>query len=174
MGNTRGARRWLITASAACALASSACSAAAPPTPDVIVLRWMQAFASADGSTVAQLTCHADQADSQNNRLVADALGVPPPTFGGAGGSGQFFGGGGGQPQYDINGLAYTTSFADGDAAKVQIKGFVRMTSGMVSQSLPVNSSVALIREQDQWRVCDPPTSSASLSREGLLSPKRR
>ena len=115
----------------------------------------MQAFAAQDGNAVAQLTCRASQSDVQNNRLLTMALGTPPPTFGGAGGGGQFFGGGGGQPVYDVTNLQYATRFADAQSASVQVTGFLRITSGMNSQNLPMNSLVPLIREQEQWRVCD-------------------
>jgi hypothetical protein len=156
-GNCRWlrARGFTVAAVVLISIIASACARPVPaPTPDIVVLRWMQAFAAQDGNTVAQLTCKADQADIQNNRLLAMALGTPPPTFGGAGGGGQFFGGGG-QPVYDITNLRYTTRFADEQSASVQVKGFLRLTSGMTSQTQPVDSIVPLIREQEQWRVCD-------------------
>jgi hypothetical protein len=131
------------------------CSAP-PPPPDVTVLRWMQAFAAQDGNAVAGLTCRASQADVQNTRLLTMALGVAPPNFGGGGG-GQFFfgGGGGGQLTYDVSQLRYETTFADTQNARVLVTGLLKMASGMASQFLPMNSTVGLVREQDQWRVCD-------------------
>lgn len=136
------------------ALESACATPAPPPTPDVIVLRWVQAFAAQDGVTLSQLTCRANQTDAQNNRLLSLVLGTPP-SYGGAGGAGGQFFGGGGQAVYDIANLQYATQSADTQAARVQVKGFVRMSSGMNSQTLPVNSVVPLIREQAQWRLCD-------------------
>jgi hypothetical protein len=139
-------------------LIASVASCAPPPTePDVVVFQWVQAFAAQDGTTVARLTCKANQADNQNARLLTLALGVPPPFTGaGGGGGGQFIGGGGGgQAQYDVSNLRFETTFADERNARVQVTGVVRLTSGMASQSLRTNSSVPLTREQDQWRVCD-------------------
>jgi hypothetical protein len=141
------------------AIAGVACRASIAP-PDVVVLRWMQAFAAQDGQAIASLTCRAGQTDVQNTRLLTMALGTPPTGFaGGGGGGGGFFGGGGGSPVYDVSNLNYTTAFADGRSARVQVTGFLRITSGMNSQTLPMNSSVPLIMEQDQWRVCDTPPS---------------
>jgi hypothetical protein len=138
--------------------ASAACSAAPPPAPDVVVLQWMQAFAAQDGTTLGKLTCRASQSDVQNTRLLTAALGVSPPSFGGAGGGGQFFGGGGGgQPVYDVSDLRYQTMFVDDQSARVQVTGSLRMVSGLASQIVRTNGNVGLIREQDQWRVCDPP-----------------
>lgn len=132
--------------------------AAPPAAPDVTVLRWLQAFAAQDGTTVASLTCRASQSDVQNARLLTLALGITPSNFGGGGGGGQFFGGGGGgQPVYDVSQLEYETAFADNRNARVRITGFLRMASGMTSQLLRTNSTVGLIREQEQWRVCDTP-----------------
>jgi hypothetical protein len=141
------------------AAALGACSGCAPPAPapDVIVFRWMQAFAAQDGNMVAKLTCRASQADTQNTRLLTMALGVPPPNFGGAGG-GQFFGGGGGgQAVYDVSALNYETTFADEKNARVQVTGSLRLVSGLATQVLRMNSTVGLTREQDQWQVCDTP-----------------
>jgi hypothetical protein len=131
---------------------------AAPPSPDVTVLRWMQAFAAQDGNAVAGLTCRASQSDVQNARLLTMALGVAPANFGGGGGGGQFFGGGGGgQLTYDVSQLKYETTFADTQNARVLVTGLLKMASGMASQFLPMNSTVGLTREQEQWRVCDAP-----------------
>src|SRR5712664_3533090 len=96
---------------------------APPPSPDVTVLRWMQAFAAQDGNAVAGLTCRASQSDVQNTRLLTMALGVAPPNFGGGGGGGQFFfgGGGGGQLTYDVSQLRYETTFADTQSARVLV-----------------------------------------------------
>jgi hypothetical protein len=136
---------------------TTAACGAAPPPPDVTVLRWMQAFAAQDGNAVAGLTCRASQSDVQNARLLTMALGVAPANFGGGGG-GQFFGGGGGgQLTYDVSQLRYETTFADTQNARVLVTGLLKMASGMASQFLPMNSTVGLIREQDQWRVCDTP-----------------
>jgi hypothetical protein len=104
---------------------------------------------------VARLTCKASQADSQNARLLSMALGVSAPYAGGGGPGGQYVGAGGGQPTYDVSGLRYETTFSDDRAAKVRVTGFLRLASGLASQSLPMNSMVPLIREQEQWRVCD-------------------
>jgi hypothetical protein len=136
---------------------SAACSAVPPPAPDVIVFQWMQAFAAQDGTTLGNLTCRASQSDVQNTRLLTAALGVSPPSFGGAGG-GQFFGGGGGgQPVYDVSDLRYQTTFADDRSARVQVTGSLRMASGLNLQVVRTNGTVGLTREQEQWRVCDPP-----------------
>jgi len=117
----------------------------------------MQAFAAQDGNAVAGLTCRASQSDVQNTRLLTMALGVAPTGFGGAGG-GQFCGGGGGgQLTYDVSQLHYETTFADTQNARVLVTGLLKMASGMASQFLPMNSTVGLVREQEQWRVCDAP-----------------
>jgi hypothetical protein len=136
---------------------ASAC-APAPRTPDVTVFRWMQAFAAQDGTTMASLTCRAGQSDFQNSRLLT-ALGITPPVFGGAGGGGQFFGGGGGagQPTYDVSGLDYATTVADADKARVRVTGPLRISSGMNTQTQHMNGAIGLLREQDQWHVCEPP-----------------
>jgi hypothetical protein len=132
-----------------------------PPAPDVTMLRWVQAFAAQDGTTVAGLTCRASQSDVQNTRLVTSALGISPPNFGGGGGGGGgqlfFGGGGGGQLVYDVSNLQYETTFADARSARVSVTGLLRMSSGMNSQVLSVNTTPGLIREQEQWRVCDAP-----------------
>ena len=146
----------LVACVAIVAIASLACGSSSP-APDVVVLRWMQAFAAQDGETIANLTCRASQTDAQNTRLLTMALGAPPNTGGGGGGAG-FFGGGGGSPNYDVSNLKYTTAFADTRTARVQVTGFLRVSSGMNSQTLPMNNTVPLIREQDQWRVCDAPS----------------
>jgi hypothetical protein len=131
------------------------CNTAAPSlAPDVTVLRWIQALAGQDGNVVAKLTCRAGQSDNQNQRLLSMALGAPVPPFGG--GAGQFGGGGAGQAAYDVSDLAYQTTFVDDSRAKVQVTGMLRMVSGVASQTLRMNSSVGLTREQDQWRVCEP------------------
>lgn len=83
------------------------------------------------------------------------ALGVSAPYTGGTGPGGQYVGGGGGQPSYDVSSLRYETTFADDRAARVKVTGFLRLASGLASQSLAMNSTVPLIREQEQWRVCD-------------------
>jgi hypothetical protein len=114
----------------------------------------MQAFAAQDGPTVANLTCRASQSDTQNARLLAMALGSAAPTFNAGGGGGTPLGGGGGTPVYDVSHLQYATSFIDAQSARVQVTGFLRLSSGMASQTLPMNTSVPLIREQNQWRVC--------------------
>ena len=138
----------------------TACSTP-PPAPDVTVLQWMQAFAGQDGTTIARLTCRANQADTQNSRLLSMALGVPVPTFGaGGGGGGQFIGGGGGgQATYDVSDLRYETVFADDKNARVQVTGVLKLVSGRASQVLRMNTTVGLTREQDLWRVCDAPAS---------------
>jgi hypothetical protein len=135
----------------------------APASPDVTVFRWVQAFAAQDGTSVARLTCRANQSDMQNARLLTMALGVAPPNFGGAGGGGQFFGGGGGgQLVYDVSQLRYETTFADSQTARVQMTGFLRLTSGMATQALAMNTTVDLVREEDQWRVCDEPAAAST------------
>jgi hypothetical protein len=154
--------RWLTRAAVATlsVLALSGLSAAcasAPPPPDVTVFRWVQALAALDGATVAKLTCRANQNDVQTQRLLALALGEPVPPFG-AGGGGQFFGGGGGgNAVYDVSDFKYQTTFADDQKSSVQVTGLLRMTSGLTTQVLRTNSTVGLTREQDLWRVCDPP-----------------
>ena len=150
-GLSRALGRW------ACAglLVLTGCTPApASLTPDVTVLRWIQALAGQDGNAVARLTCRATQADNQNQRLLSMALGAPVPPFGG--GAGQFGGGGTGQAAYDVSDLAYQTVFADDTRAKVQVTGLLRMVSGLASQTLRMNSSVGLTREEAQWRVCEP------------------
>jgi hypothetical protein len=140
--------------------AVTACSTP-PPGPDVTVLQWMQAFAGQDGTTIARLTCRANQADTQNSRLLSMALGVPVPTFGAGGGGGQFIGGGGGgQATYDVNDLRYETTFADDKNARVQVTGLLKLVSGLASQVLRMNATVGLTREQELWRVCDAPAAS--------------
>jgi hypothetical protein len=137
----------------AVAVMLAACQSAAPEiTPDVAVFRWIQAFAAQDGETVAQLSCSKRQTEAQNTRFF-QALGVAPPTTGPGGGA---LGGGGGLPVYDVSGLKYATTFADDSEARVQVTGLLRMASGMVSQTLNVNSAVGLTRERASWRVCGP------------------
>jgi hypothetical protein len=149
-----------VVLAALVACASVACSAPSPG-PDVTVLQWMQAFAGQDGTTIARLTCRANQADTQNSRLLSMALGVPVPTFGaGGGGAGQFIGGGGGQAQYDVSDLRYETVSADDKNARVQVTGLLRLVSGLASQVLRMNTTVGLTREQELWRVCDTPVAS--------------
>jgi hypothetical protein len=138
----------LVLMLAGCSPASSSLA------PDVTVLRWVQALAGQDGNAAAGLMCRAIQADNQNQRLLSMALGTPVPPFGGGGG--QFGGGGAGQAAYDVSELAYQTTFVDDSRARVQVTGTLRMTSGLNSQTLRMNSSVALTREQEQWRVCEP------------------
>jgi hypothetical protein len=83
----------------------TACSASLPSmSPEVTVERWARALAAQDGNAVARLTCRAAQADNQNQRLLAMALGTPVPPFGGGGGA--FGGGGGGQASFDVSDLA--------------------------------------------------------------------
>ena len=119
------------------------------------------AFAAQDGTTIARLTCAASRADNQNARLLQMALGVQAGYPGGAGGGGggggggQFLGGGGGTPSYDVSDLQYATTFVDERTARVQVTGQLRMASGLAAQSLRMNGTVPLAREQDQWRVCD-------------------
>jgi hypothetical protein len=150
--------RWIAIVGLLTLAGLAACSAVPPTAPDVVVLQWMQAFAAQDGTTLGKLTCRASQSDVQNTRLLTAALGVSPPSFGGAGGGGQFFGGGGGgQPVYDVSDLRYQTMFADDKSARVQVTGSLRMASGLASQIVRTNGIVGLTREQEQWRVCDPP-----------------
>ena len=123
-------------------------------TPELTVERWARALAAQDGNAVAKLTCRAAQADNQTQRLLAMALGTPVPPFGGGGGA--FGGGGGGNATFDVSDLAYQTTFADGDKAKVQVTGFLKMVSGVASQVLRMNSTVGLSREErHMWRVCE-------------------
>ena len=144
---------WLLVAWSA----AVACSPGSqPPSPDLTVFQWMQAYAGQDGITVARLTCRANQAETQNTRLLSMALGAPVPAFGGGGG-GQFPGGGGGQIGYDVSDLRYATTFADDQTARVQVTGLLRLVSGAASQTLSMNTLVGLIREQELWRVCDTP-----------------
>jgi hypothetical protein len=148
----------LLSASAAVCVLFAGCSWTPDAlTPDVTVGRWMLAFASLDGETVAGLSCRGRQTDVQNSRFL-NALGVPAPTFGaGAGGVGQFGGGGGGGlPVYDVSDLRYATTFANHEDAQVQVMGLLRMATGMVSQTLSINSPVGLKREEERWRVCGP------------------
>ena len=143
-GLSRALGRW------ACAglLVLTGCTPApASLTPDVTVLRWIQALAGQDGNAVARLTCRATQADNQNQRLLSMALGAPVPPFGG---------GWTGQAANDVSDLAYQTVFVDDTRAKVQVTGLLRMVSGLASQTLRMNSSVGLTREEAQWRVCEP------------------
>jgi hypothetical protein len=149
-------RAVLAAAFSLLAVCASACSPP-PPAPDVTVLQWMQAFASQDGTTIARLTCRANQSDMQNTRLLSMALGVPVPTFG-AGGGGQFLGGGGGgQTTYDVSDLRYETLAVDDKDARVQVTGLLRLVSGLAQQVVRMNSTVGLTREQELWRVCDAP-----------------
>jgi hypothetical protein len=107
---------------------------------------------------VGRLTCRANQAEVQNQRLLTMALDVPPSTTFGAGGGGPFLtGGGGAGTSYDVSELRYETAFADNRTARVKVTGPLRLVSGVASQVLTMNSTVALTREQDQWRVCDRP-----------------
>jgi hypothetical protein len=135
--------------------AAVGCAGPPPLEPDVTVLRWMQAFAAQDGDTVARLTCRAGQSDNQNSRLLSMALGVPVGANYGGAGSQFLYGTGGGQPTYDVSGLRYETTGVTDNSARVKVTGLIRLTSGSASQTLPMNSSIGLIREQDQWRVCD-------------------
>jgi len=121
--------------------------------PELTVERWSRALAAQDGNAVAKLTCRAAQADNQTQRLLAMALGTPVPPLGG--GAGAFGGGGGGNATFDVSDLAYQTTFADNDKAKVQVTGFLKMASGVANQVLRMNSTVGLNREEAQWRVCE-------------------
>ena len=122
-------------------------------SPELTVERWARALAAQDGNAVAKLTCRSAQADNQTQRLLAMALGTPVPPFGG--GAGAFGGGGGGTATFDVTDLAYHTTFVDGDVAKVQVTGFLKMVSGVANQVLRMNSTVGLNREEAQWRVCE-------------------
>ena len=145
--------RGLLACVGGVALIAAACGSPAA-APDVVVLRWMQAFAAQDGQTVARLTCKANQTDTQNARLLSMAFGSAAPTFG-VGGGGGGGGLGGGNTVYDVSNLQYATAFADGQSAQVKVTGFLRVSSGMISQTVAMNSTIPLIHEQDQWRVCD-------------------
>jgi len=129
------------------------------PAPDVTVFQWMHAFAAADGTTMARLSCRASQADAQNSRLLTMALGFTPTFGGGGGGGGQFagIGGGGGQTVYDVGELNYATTHVDSASATVRVTGLLRIRGNLTSQALSLNNLVGLVREQDQWRVCDSP-----------------
>ena len=111
----------------------------------------MQAFAAQDGTTVARLTCRAGTSDAQNTRLLSQALGLGTPNFGA----------GGGQPTYDVSGLKYQTTVVETTTARVRVSGSLRAVTGMTSQVLPLNSTIGLTREQEQWRVCDAPGGGA-------------
>jgi hypothetical protein len=141
---------WLAVA-AMCAW--TACSPAKLPGPDVAVLQWLNAFAAQDGNTVARLTCRAAQADVQNGRLLSMALGVVAPNYGA---------GGGGQPVYDVSDLQYATTFADDTRASVQVTGLLHVATGVSKQVLTMNTTVSLIREDRQWRLCDTRASATS------------
>ena len=131
----------------------AACSAPAA-APDGVVFQWMHAFAAQDGTTLARLTCEANRADNQNTRVLQVALGIPVGYPGGGGGGAFVGGGGGGQPNYDVSDLQYATTFADERTARVQVTGLLRMVSGLATQSLRLNGTVPLTREESQWRVC--------------------
>jgi hypothetical protein len=105
----------------------------------------MNAFAAQDGTTMSRLTCRAGQADVQNARLLTIALGVGAPNYGA----------GGGQPTYDVSDLQYATTFVDGLSAGVRVTGVLHVATGMVKQALSMNNVVGLIREDQQWRLCD-------------------
>ena len=124
------------------------------PAPDSVVFQWMHAFAAQDGTTLARLTCEASRSDNQNTQVLQVGLGIPVGYPGGGGGTFLGGGGGGGQAAYDVSDLQYATTFADERTARVLVTGLLRMASGLTTQSLRLNGTVPLAREESQWRVC--------------------